>query len=87
MERLQLQEAFENVKPLCVELINSPSVASAIKLRTTLETISDGVVQDLTKYLLLPITLHIKNNEIRLESPWSFLTHAFVYVFFFLNDK
>ncbi|XP_012286290.1 TELO2-interacting protein 1 homolog [Orussus abietinus] len=62
MERLDIREAFMTLKPLCDEMMRHPSIENARTVKTCIESISTGVVQDLMEYLLFPITVHLQND-------------------------
>lgn len=65
MERIQVQEAFTVLKPLCDLLMSNPNVDTARSVANTLTKISDKVIQELLEYILLPLVTHLPNETLR----------------------
>ncbi|XP_012144590.2 telo2 interacting protein 1 [Megachile rotundata] len=64
MERLQIQEAFTVLKPLCDSLIKNPNVDTARKVANNLTRVSNKVLQDLLEYILFPLIIHLQNKTL-----------------------
>ncbi|XP_071865673.1 telo2 interacting protein 1 [Bombus fervidus] len=64
MERLQIQEAFTILKPLCDSLMKNPDAKSARDIANTLPNISNKVIQNLFEYILFPFIIHLPNNTL-----------------------
>lgn len=65
MERLQIQEAFTTLKPLCDSLMKNPDAESARNIANALPNISNKVIQNLFEYILFPFITHLPNNTLR----------------------
>ncbi|XP_043265023.1 TELO2-interacting protein 1 homolog isoform X1 [Colletes gigas] len=64
MERLQIQEAFTELKPLCDSLLRNPDINTARNVANALTKISNKVVQDLLEYILFPIIFHLQDKSL-----------------------
>ncbi|CAK9829945.1 TELO2-interacting protein 1 homolog [Anthophora retusa] len=64
MERLQIQEAFTVLKPLCDSLMKNPNIQSARNVANALTRISNKVIQDLLEYILFPFITHLPNETL-----------------------
>lgn len=65
MERHEVQKGFIILKPLCDSLIKDPSIKNASQIIDCIQTISDGIIQDLLDYILFPVIVHLQNEDIR----------------------
>lgn len=65
MDRLQIQEAFTILKPLCDSLMKNPDAKSARDIANALPNISNKVIQNLFEYILFPFIIHLPNNTLR----------------------
>lgn len=65
MERHEVQKGFITLKPLCDSLIKDPSIKCASQVIDCIQTISDGIIQDLLDYILFPVIIHLQNEDIR----------------------
>ncbi|XP_066599395.1 TELO2-interacting protein 1 homolog isoform X2 [Prorops nasuta] len=64
MDNIGVQEAFMNLKPLCDALIHEPTIKNISKIEECINEFPDAIVQDLLKYILFPITVHLRNDSI-----------------------
>ncbi|XP_043802016.1 TELO2-interacting protein 1 homolog [Apis laboriosa] len=64
MERLQIEEAFITLKPLCDSLMKNPSVKIACEIANILPKISDKVITDLFEYIIFPFIIHLSNDKL-----------------------
>lgn len=65
MERLQIEEAFITLKPLCDSLMKNPSIKIACEIANILPKISDKVITDLFEYIIFPFIIHLSNDKLR----------------------
>jgi hypothetical protein len=56
---------FSKFKPICVELLKTPSVERLVKLKSLVTQSEDESIQQLQEYILFPLFIIASNEELR----------------------
>jgi hypothetical protein len=56
---------FSKFKPVCVELLKTPSVERLIKLKNLVSKSEEDSIQQLQEYILFPLFIITSNEELR----------------------
>lgn len=58
-------EDFEKYKPICVDLLRSPSIAGLKNLQVLLDNTKSNSINELQEYILFPLYIILSNKNIR----------------------
>ena len=74
MTDAEIHEAFERLRPICVQLTREHNRANVTKLREALIGVKGQALQQLQEYILFPLRLILKQSAVKLV------------IFFFISD-